>query len=83
MGNQVRAITVPNRDSAGWLHGTKDVLASWVCPTCRKPMGEPQLQNFCEDGEFYYVHVWDNKCGHIAKYTDLILVQPEGVVSGN
>lgn len=83
MSQQVRAITVPNRDSAGWLHGTKNIKVLWVCPSCKESMGEPRLQNFCEDGEFYNVHVWENECGHVAKYAELTLVEPGGIVSSN
>lgn len=34
-------------------------------------MSEPKIESFCEDGEWYAVHKWDNVCGHVAKYTDL------------
>lgn len=82
MSQQVKVITVPNRDSAGWLHGTKNVEALWECPSCKKPMGEPRLQDFCEDGEFYNVHVWKNECGHITSYNEMTLAQPGGIVNG-
>lgn len=68
-------ITVPNRDSEGWLHDTKTVKVIWKCPTCSKEMGKPKLQLFCEDGEFYSVHTWSNDCGHIAKYKDLLITE--------
>lgn len=83
MEEKMKLITVPNRDSAGWLHGTKNIRALWVCPACKEPMGEPRLQNFCEDGEFFNVHVWENKCGHFTKYTELTLIEPGGIVSDN
>lgn len=66
-----KTIVVPNRDVASWLHGTKSVTVEWNCPTCGEEMSEPKMESFCEDGEHYAVHKWDNKCGHIAKYTDL------------
>lgn len=68
---ETNVIVVPNRDVVGWLHGTKTVTVEWNCPTCGKEMGEPQIQSFCEDGEWYSVHTWKNSCGHIAKYEDL------------
>lgn len=67
----MKTIVIPNRDLFGWLHGTKTVKVEWECPTCGQGMGEPKLESFCEDGEFYSVHVWDNPCGHLAKYKDL------------
>lgn len=69
-----KVITIPNRDKDGWLHGTIQVIADWKCPVCGNPMGEPKLQQFCEDGEFYSVHTWSNDCGHVCKYTDLKIV---------
>lgn len=77
VGNVPVAIVVPDRDNAGWLYGTKVVHVEWFCPICNGPMGSPELQSFCEDGEFYSVHVWDNPCGHVAKYVDLKQVQEE------
>lgn len=70
----VKTITVPNRDKQGWLHGTKNILVQWVCPTCDKEMGTPKLERFHEDGEWYSVHVWSNQCGHTAKYKELKVV---------
>lgn len=67
----VRSVIVTDRDSVGWLRGTKQVTVEWTCPTCSKEMGKPKLNNFCEDGEWYAVHVWSNPCGHSAKYKDL------------
>lgn len=39
-----------------------------ICPACGGPRGEPRHNRQCEDGEFYYVHVWTNPCGHLDKY---------------
>lgn len=65
-----RRIIIPNRRE-GWLYGVKSVVVEWKCPECGQDMGEPTLKQFCEDGEFYSVHVWNNACGHVAKYKDL------------
>ncbi|MDX8367710.1 hypothetical protein [Cytobacillus sp. IB215665] len=70
----IKTITVPNRDSQGWLHGTKNMKVEWTCPTCGQEMGQPTAKQFCEDGEFYNVNVWENDCGHVAKYTDLKVI---------
>lgn len=66
-----RVITIPNRDSQGWLHGVTNVCVNWECPTCGAPMGEPVLRNYSEDGEYFSVHNWENPCGHLCKYGDL------------
>ncbi len=74
INKMTRTIIIPNRDKSGWLHGTRQVTVYWHCPICKTIMGEPRLQQFCEDGEFYNVHVWDNPCGHVAKYKDLVIL---------
>lgn len=68
-----RTITIPNRDSAGWLNliPTVNVTVDWACPVCGEPMGEPVLRGFCEDEEFYSVHCWENPCGHLTTYGQL------------
>lgn len=66
-----RKIIIPNRDGQGWLHGTRDVEVDWECPDCGEPMGEPVLRGYCEDGEFFYVHNWNNACGHLCPYNKL------------
>lgn len=67
----IKTIDIPNRDTNGWLQGTKAVTVDWRCPTCGEEMGETQVSNFYEDGESYAVHTWENECGHIAEYKDL------------
>jgi hypothetical protein len=68
---QYKTITIPKRDQQGWLYGTKQVTVLWKCTACGELMGDPKLQQFCEDGEWYSVHTWKNSCGHVAKYTGL------------
>lgn len=43
------------------------------CPVCGGPRGKPWLYRFCEDGEWYDVHRWDNPCGHGDPYFGAIL----------
>lgn len=69
--NGFEMVTIPNRDNQGYLLGAKSVLVEWKCPTCGEIMGDPVVKQFCEDGEFYSVHTWENDCGHVAKYNDL------------
>lgn len=69
-----RVVTIPQRDRDGWLLGTKTVKADWHCPTCGREMGTPRWWSFCEDGEWYSIHVWENKCGHTTKYNSLTII---------
>jgi len=41
------------------------------CPVCGGPRGILRGHNFYEDGESFFVHQWDNPCGHIDKYSDV------------
>lgn len=34
---------------------------------------EPQLQRFCEDGEFYDVHVWTTLKGEFEPYNKILI----------
>ena len=43
-----------------------------ICPVCGGPRGEPRWLNFCEDGDWYQVNVWDNPCGHQDMYADVL-----------
>lgn len=51
---------------------TRTVEISDHCPTCHGPRGEPQGQNVCDDGVYYWVQKWLNPCGHLDMYHDVI-----------
>jgi DNA-binding NarL/FixJ family response regulator len=57
VGVTVRAVTIPV-----------------VCPKCGGPRGVDTVrtQRFCEDGEWYSVDRWDNPCGHVDMYADVL-----------
>ena len=64
-------------EGARWGHGGPLVMLRTVeiadrCPTCGGPRGEPALRRYCEDGEWYDVSRWDNPCGHIDLYDDIL-----------
>lgn len=64
--------------NAAWGNGGGGVVIRTVeiadtCPKCGGPRGEPKLNRYCDDGEFYYVHNWENPCGHVDKYQDVLL----------
>ncbi|WP_256789837.1 hypothetical protein [Frankia sp. AvcI1] len=42
------------------------------CPTCGGPRGPVRSQHGCEDGEHYHVSRWDNPCGHVDDYRDVV-----------
>lgn len=66
-----KTIIIPYRDKGGWMHGTVSVEVDWECPVCGQTMGEPTLKRYCEDGEHYGAHNWENPCGHLVMYGQL------------
>ncbi|MEC3676886.1 MULTISPECIES: hypothetical protein [Bacillus] len=71
---KTRKVTIPTRDTNGFLIGFREVNALWECPTCGGEMGNPQLRQYTEDGFFGQIHTWENPCGHIAHYKNLQIV---------
>ena len=64
--------------SAEWGHGPFRVLLATVeisdqCPACGGPRGDPHWRNFYEDGVSYSAQCWENPCGHVDRYADVIL----------
>jgi len=43
-----------------------------VCPRCGGPRGEARTLRQHEDGTTYFVDVWDNPCGHVDLYEDVV-----------
>lgn len=61
------------RDHAEWgtsspYISTPTVTISSRCPVCGGPRGEPKLNRYVEDGEWYNVDNWTNPCGHVDGY---------------
>lgn len=50
----------------------RTVVISAFCPQCGRRRGTPHGFNFYVDGEWHHVHRWDNPCGHIDMYDDVI-----------
>lgn len=61
----------------GWEMRTPIANVVWECPECGAPMGEPKGKNFFEDGDAYHCDVWENDCGHVARYMDLKIYDKE------
>ena len=58
-------------DGNTWYPKIVIVRISRRCPVCGGLRGEPVKNRYCEDGEFYWVHCWENACGHLDKYDDV------------
>lgn len=51
----------------------REIEISTNCPNCGRPRGTPVLRRFCEDNEWYDVHVWQKPCGHLGSYPNLLI----------
>jgi hypothetical protein len=56
----------------GWDVRVSPVEISAYCPVCGGPRGEPKWHHFCEDGEWLTCQTWDNPCGHVDLYKDVL-----------
>jgi len=71
-------VTVRDRSAeAPWGQGlsrpvTRKVTISARCPACDGRRGEPRGLNSSEDGEYYWVQIWDNPCGHVDDYAAVV-----------
>lgn len=72
-------VTVRDTDAESWGHGltrpiTRTVTISAFCPQpgCGQRRGEPRGANLCEDGAYYWVQQWDNPCGHVDYYPNVL-----------
>lgn len=45
----------------------------WICPTCRKPRGEPASVAFKIDDQQVSFDRWHNACGHVDLQRDIVL----------
>lgn len=73
-------MTVRVRDRGAeppWGHGLARVVVRRItisdrCPICGGPRGEPRNLNQCDDGNYYSVDIWENPCGHIDSYPNVL-----------
>lgn len=76
---ETMTVTVRDRSAESpWGYGmtnpvTRKVTISAFCPMCGGRRGKPQGLNQCDDGAFYWVQVWNNPCGHVDMYADVIV----------
>lgn len=64
-------------DRSGWgRHGpypdTRTVEIPDTCPKCGGLRGKPVQRTYAEDGQFLTVDTWENPCGHVDKYADVL-----------
>lgn len=85
---ETMTVTVRDRSAESpWGSGmtnprTRTVTISALCPRCGGRRGEPRGLNQHDDGAWYWVQVWDNPCGHVDMYTDVVREAAElGAVS--
>jgi hypothetical protein len=59
-----------------WGYGPEVVIRTITipdrCPKCGGPRGEVKPYRFFCDGDWFSVDTWDNPCGHIDFYADVI-----------
>ncbi len=79
--NGTMTVTVVDRDLQSRLWGNgyrfisqvlKTIEISDRCPKCGGPRGKPRLQSYIEDGDPYSVSRWENPCGHLDRYEDVL-----------
>lgn len=57
----------------GWNLHVVNVEISSHCPVCGGIRGEPKWHHFCEDGDWLVCQTWNNPCGHVDLYRDLLI----------
>lgn len=71
-------VTVRDRASeAPWGSGRctpvlRTITIPAFCPDCGGRRGSPRGVNQCDDGEWYWVQIWENPCGHVDLYSRVI-----------
>lgn len=67
-----RSVRVVDRSGDPWFPRVVEVTVPWVCCTCGEARGEPFGHNFHEDDVWMHCDRWENPCGHIDKYADVL-----------
>lgn len=67
-------VRVADRRHSPVGHATiRTVTIAAVCPTCGGPRGVPYNHNFADDGAYLSCDRWDNPCGHIDYYNQVLI----------
>jgi len=66
-------VTVVRRSkTTGAVIDCPEVLIGENCPVCGGKRGEVYGYNFWEDGTSHWCNRWNNPCGHIDLYEDVL-----------
>lgn len=68
-------VRVANRGYSRSYEGVRvtTVTIAKVCPKCGGPRGDARPGRVIEDGEHHAVSNWDNPCGHVDQYSDVLI----------
>ena len=50
----------------------RTIVLDWVCPQCGGPRGKLSSRHQYESGTSFYINIWQNPCGHLDLYADVI-----------
>ena len=50
----------------------REVTISKICPCCGGERGKPKLIRQFDNVDYRYIHTWDNPCGHVDYYSDVL-----------
>jgi hypothetical protein len=65
-------VNVIKRTNGGWNIEIVEIEIADTCPQCGGKRGEPYWHQFHEDGDWYSCQRWDNPCGHLDMYRDVL-----------
>jgi hypothetical protein len=68
----MRVTVVERSKSTGGVLNTPEIEIADNCPKCGQPRGKPYGFNFWEDGTSHWCQCWQNPCGHIDYYDDVL-----------
>lgn len=70
MGN-MRSLYIPKVPQHEGYHGIT-INLMWVCPVCGAERGDIKKARSYDGSRILECDGWENKCGHIDKYSDCI-----------
>ena len=76
VSTELMTVRVPDR--SGWgtpgapLIVVRCLRISRSCPVCAGPRGNAYPFTFFDDGDWYHVDRWDNPCGHLDLYSNVL-----------
>lgn len=84
MAEQMMTVRVVDRNTWG-TRGPYPVIRavtiSATCPQCGGPRGTPRPYTFYDNGDWHTCDRWENPCGHVDKYVDVLAEASVGASS--